>query len=801
MNRLGYILLLGMVLAAINHLIGQVNPELRIVIKDGDEYIEGVTIEIRSAKNNYIGKTGEYGSYAIVPIEQGSYTITASATGYITYTDTLTIGEKQLLMREVMLFRETTDISEISVVGKTETQQAREQAVRAVVVDTRAVAEQPVTLAELMNRAPGIRIRQSGGLGNQVDVSINGFQGNSVQYFRDGIPLEYLGGGYGINNVPVNQLERIEVYKGVIPVSLGGDVLGGAVNLVTQRHSGTNVDASYEIASFNTHIANLSLYHNKQNSHWFGGADAFYNHSDNNYKADVEVVDEHANPVSVTVPLFHNAYKQYFAEFYGGLTHVGWADELRVSLAAYHIDRESQHPALMTNPYGALTVHNTGFIPSVRYKKGFDKIRVDQFVSYGLFNRSRIDTIRGTFDWYGNFTERTGSGRGESPRPSESDIDFTNITSRTNVGYTINDRNKIESNIVYNYISRIGEDPLGFRFQGTDIDVLSKEAIYVKTIAGLSWESKWLDKRLTNQLIGKFFHFRTKGIDAFMANAVDLDNFTIYSNSDWGMGNAVKFQLTDRDFIRASFELTNRLPRENELFGDNDTRAPNFQLEPERSFNVNMGYRYQQANLTAEVNAFYRKTKGMILLVPVQAPFAQYRNLDSIQGYGFDIDLSYNVINTVQLTANASWQDNRMVDVADGIYKWIEGTRLRNTPYFFANAGVVGSFENLLTQNDRFKPYMHWNFIREFYLNHIPRDREPQGFLGLFGQANVPVTSVVPDQHLITVGMNYFLARQPISLGIEVKNLTDTKLYDYYKVQRPGRSFHFKINYQLSKKS
>src|SRR5690606_34972107 len=177
-------------------------------------------------------------------------------------------------------------LESVTVTGKTETQQVREQAIRAVVVDTRPVAEQPVTLAELMNRSPGVRIRQTGGLGNAVDVSINGFQGNAVQYFRDGIPLEYLGGGYGINNVPINLLERAEVYKGVVPVSLGGDALGGAVNLVTRKHVGSMLDVSYEAASFNTHIANLSAYHLSE-SGWFAGIDAFYNYSDNDYKANV----------------------------------------------------------------------------------------------------------------------------------------------------------------------------------------------------------------------------------------------------------------------------------------------------------------------------------------------------------------------------------------------------------------------------------------------------------------------------------------------------------------------------------
>src|SRR5690606_18434525 len=238
--------------------------------------------------------------------------------------------------------------------------------------------------------------------------------------------------------------------------------------------------------------------------------------------------------VPARVRLFHNGYKHFFTEVYAGFKNKVWADELRFSIAGYDLHRESQHPALMTNPYGAVKLQNSGIVPSVRYKKAlFDgSLQVDQFVSYSATNRNRTDTIKGSFDWFGNFTPRE-QGIGESPRASLSDIDFSNTISRTNLAYRLNDNNSIEANLVFNHNRRIGSDPYGFRFAGTDIDVLSKEAIYQKSIAGLGWESKWLDGRLTNQLAVKFFSFSTKGINAFMANDTDLNNYTTSKNTNW----------------------------------------------------------------------------------------------------------------------------------------------------------------------------------------------------------------------------------------------------------------------------
>jgi len=788
-------MMLFILLAASQYAYSQKGVTVKGHVYDKDNQpVPAVTILLGSSST----ATAEDGTFNFSNITRGDRVLRATAVGYRNYRDTIRIGNQDQTL-SIRMLREDQFLDQVTVTGKTETQEVREQPIRAVVIDTRAVAQQPATLAELMNRAPGIRIRQSGGLGNAVDVSINGFQGNSVQYFRDGIPLDYLGGGYGINNVPLNLLERVEVYKGVVPVSLGADALGGAINLVSAQPRGTQLNASYEVASFNTHLANLSFYYADSENQKFIGVDAFYNFSDNDYKADVEITNANANYDTATVRLFHNSYRHHFGEIYFGLKNKSWTDEIRFSLATYGIDRDSQHPALMTNPYGAVDLRNKGIIPALRYKKRLwgDKLSLDQFVAYSFSERNRSDTIRGTYDWFGDFTPRSNDVIGESPNPSLSEINFRNITSRSYISYGINANHLLALNVVYNRNRRTGSDPYGFRFEGTDIDVLSKEALYEKLIAGLSWESTWFEGKLSNQLFMKYFNFKSKGINAFLSNNTNLDKYTTATDDNWGIGNAVKYQINDHNMVRASAELTNRLPVTDELFGNNDTRAPNFNLEPERSFNVNLGYRYSNNRLSAEISGFYRKTKGMIMLVPIQAPFSQFQNLDSIRGYGFDADLAYQLHKRISLSGNMTWQDNRMVDVGAAVYKWTEGTRQRNTPYFFANLGLTGRFDNVFGAKSVFKPYVHYNFIREFYLVPVPRDKEPQGFLGLFGESEVPIKDLVPDQSLVSAGFNYALAGSNFVIGAELKNIANAKLYDYYKIQRPGRSMHFKINYQI----
>lgn len=696
---------------------------------------------------------------------------------------------------------QSSALENVTVAGKSMEQELREKPIKAVIVNTRDMADRPNTLAELMNRSPGIRIRQSGGTGNPADVSINGFQGNSVQYFRDGIPLEYLGGAYHIQNIPVSLLERVEVYKGVVPVSLGADALGGAVHLVSKARHQPHLYASYEIASFNTHLANLSGYYTDKSQKKFAGIDFFYNYSDNNYQADVTVTDPvTANPAAARVRLFHNHYRQYYTEAYAGIKNTRWTDELKFTLTQHQIRRASQHPTLMTVPYGAVMMYNTGWIGSLRYQKRLlkGKLHADQFFTYSHVTRNRIDTVKGTYNWYGEFIPRQ-NGIGESPRPSNSDIDFNTFISRTYLRYALHANHSIELNYTFHSSHRLGKDPYGLKIKGTGTDILSKEASYMKSVAGLSWESKYFRQRLTNQLLVKYFSFHTRGIDGFMDVNSNPEDYKTVGNHHWGIGNALKYQLNDRSFIRASAELTYRLPTQPELFGDNDTRAPNFSLQPEKSLNINLGYHYRHNRIRFEAGGFYRETKGMILLVPIQPPFSQYMNLDSIRGYGVDMDIHYRLTGNLYFSGNLTWQENRMVHISNALYQWMEGTRLRNTPFFFGNLSLSAVCRNTLFKKDLWKPYIHYNYIREFYLNPIPRDKEPAGFLGIFGKSGVPVTNLIPDQHLLSAGFTYTFPLPELTIGFEIKNILDEKLYDYYKIQRPGRSFHLKLNYLFTR--
>lgn len=72
-----------------------------------------------------------------------------------------------------------------------------------------------------------------------MNITLNGFTGRNVKIFMDGVPMQGNSSSFQLNNIPVSLAERIEVYKGVVPVEFGGDAIGGAINIVTNRSTNT----------------------------------------------------------------------------------------------------------------------------------------------------------------------------------------------------------------------------------------------------------------------------------------------------------------------------------------------------------------------------------------------------------------------------------------------------------------------------------------------------------------------------------------------------------------------------------
>ncbi len=138
-------------------------------------------------------------------------------------------------------------------------QVVRETSTFATVVDTSEATSKVSSVADVLSESVGVQVRRFGGLGAFSTVSIRGSNPNQVEVYLDNVLQNSANAGLvDLGSLPLDNVERIEIYRSFAPMQLGAGSIGGAINLVTRPVAGetTNlVSASY--GSFDTRKVTL----------------------------------------------------------------------------------------------------------------------------------------------------------------------------------------------------------------------------------------------------------------------------------------------------------------------------------------------------------------------------------------------------------------------------------------------------------------------------------------------------------------------------------------------------------------
>lgn len=254
------------------------------------EPLSHATIEVRAAADSSLvggGISDNRGEFSITLKQHaGECLVTVNYLGY---------GTERMALRpdgaehhlKVMMKEDALTLNEVVVNSLTQEEKVQRLAYNVSMIETSKLKNTTLDLANVIDRINGVKIRQNGGLGSETSVLLNGFSGRHVKIFIDGVPMEGMSSAFGLNNIPAGLARRVEVYKGVVPVELGGDALGGAINIVTDNRRRTRVNASYSFGSFNTHKSNVYAEWTS-NKGFHISLNAYQNYSDNDYKVNID---------------------------------------------------------------------------------------------------------------------------------------------------------------------------------------------------------------------------------------------------------------------------------------------------------------------------------------------------------------------------------------------------------------------------------------------------------------------------------------------------------------------------------
>ncbi len=290
-------------------------------------------------------------------------------------------------------------------------------AYNAIAIDTRGMQNTTKNLSDALAAAPGVKLRESGGVGSDMQLMVDGFSGKHVKVFIDGVPQEDVGSSFGLNNIPVSFAKRIEVYKGVVPVGFGTDALGWVINIVTEKQPRRwFADASYSYGSFNTHKSYVHFGQALKNGFTYE-VNAFQNYSDNDYRVDAPVKNFDTGNFNeaekVRVRRFHDNYHNEAVVAKAGVTGKPWADRLMVGLTYSHMYKDIQTGVRQKTVFGEKHRYGHSLMPSLEYSKRnllVEGLNVVLTANYNRNSTVNVDTARYQYNWLGERHELNSPG-------------------------------------------------------------------------------------------------------------------------------------------------------------------------------------------------------------------------------------------------------------------------------------------------------------------------------------------------------------------------------------------------------
>lgn len=728
----------------------------------------------------------------------GSYTLVFRAIGYKTTERKINIKPGEQLKLDVKMTPLNVQLEEVKVVAD-QISRIKRSAFNTVAIDTKGLQNTTKNLSEALSKVPGLKIRESGGVGSDMQMMLDGFSGKHIKVFIDGVPQEGVGSSFSLNNIPVNFAERIEVYKGVVPVGFGTDALGGVINIITnKKRQNWFLDASYSYGSFNTHKSNVYFGQSFKNGLMYE-INAFQNYSDNNYMIDADHVKQWNEDGSTVitdetfrVKRFNDTYHNEAIVAKIGIIDRKWADRLMFGMTYSNMYKEIQTGVRQYTVYGEKHRKGHSLMPSLEYNKrglfvdGLDLILTANYNRNATIN---VDTASYQYNWFGDRKPYT-NGRGEqSEQYARADNDNWNTTLTAN--YRIGNAHVFTFNNVWNAFHRSNTSLL------TSTEIQDEYAKTTrKNIAGLSYRlmpsEKW-----NLSVFGKYYHQYVSGP---MATDVNNSNFVLTERfvNTGGYGVAgTYFPLTGLQ-VKLSYEKAYRLPTIEEMFGDEDLESGKINLRPENSHNVNLNLSYSKNfgkhNIYTEGGLIYRNTADYIQRniqdLSGGKENATYINYGKVLTKGFNLSARYGYSKWFSIGGNFTrmdvrdWNKYQIGSTGTSTPNLTYKARMANVPYMYADSDMnfhwhdFGKKGNLLTVT-----------YDNQYLHSFCYNSE------VIGTNSDEYT--IPDQFSHNLTISYSIQNGRYNLSFECRNLTNERLYDNFSLQKAGRAFYGKIRISL----
>ena len=220
-----------------------------VIDKKTGEHLPYVTIRLTGT--TYGTMTDATGHYFLKNVENGKYTIEASCIGYISQQYEVTI--KSDITQEVnfLLVEDVMQLEQIVVTGNKGEVKRRNSSTLVNVLNAKTFdLVSACSLADGLNFQPGVRVENNCQNCGFTQVRINGLDGHYSQVLMNSRPVfSALAGVYGLEQIPANMIDRVEVMRGGGSALFGSSSIGGTINIITKDPIVNSAEVAHTLTS------------------------------------------------------------------------------------------------------------------------------------------------------------------------------------------------------------------------------------------------------------------------------------------------------------------------------------------------------------------------------------------------------------------------------------------------------------------------------------------------------------------------------------------------------------------------
>jgi len=598
-------------------------------------------------------------------------------------------------------------------------------------------------LSSVIKQEVGVQLRTVGGFGSFSTAQLRGASSQQVVVYLDGVSLiDASTGAFDLSSIPVDNIDRIEIYRGVTPIELSSASIGGAINIITKKAGALRAaDLKVTLGSLSTKKLSASYNNNFSSSNFLMTID--YLESENDYEILFDNGTVFNKQDDFLVDVNNNQVKDYslllkWNKAIDSETNVDFRFKLN--------SKNKNIPSVNNSP-DVTTSYSTDSVDLL-----------SQVTSRNIW--SGLADLNIKLDYY------TAENVYDDRLAQQGFFDQLNIYETQKV--------TLQSFLKFLYKEQelkllIGAASEDYKYKNELRSRQKSKNTRDSVELGIDHRSYYFDKNMTVSLA-----YRFQVVEDNLDHAVDIFDSVVeqsdkkYTLSDPQLG--VRYQTAHNVFFTANIGQYSRVPLFYELFGDQGVFRGNNDLQQETSINTDIGFNYEfykpwhwLDETTLYLGLFHNLADNLIVREFSAQGIGFADNVDSAVIKGFEFQLITFPLKKFNINFNMSLLDS----IIESPVRSFDGNRLPGQ--FAQNYNLLMAYK-----------ISDWQVsLQQDYRSDLYVDRS-NSLLG---------------EDVYTADISFYRRWEKHSFELRINNVTDTNYYQVIR-SRPLPGTVYLVTYQ-----